>query len=996
MIKRTRWIRLAALSALVAPAGAAFAQTLPAFPGAEGFGAGATMRKNNTTFAGNVYHVTNLNDSGAGSLRQGVVESGFPAGGRIIVFDVGGTINLLSSLDIKNVNGLYIAGQTAPAPITVVGDTSQITSSNSKITQNVIARYLTFRKGTGNGEDAITFAGSGTGQNLILDHISASWGEDETLSVANNNTNVTVQYSIIAESLNNADHGFGSLVRPRVDSNVSFHHNLYANNKSRNPRAGSYDNTLLTYDFRNNTVYNSSDRNGYAGGSSEPEQERVHLNYVGNYVIAGPSSVNNIDKVFLVDKNVDLNAYQSGNFIDSDKQTNPGGQPNGTDQGWNAWEKLAIATDSNWVQETSPIAAAPVITQSAVDAYNQVLTYVGNSWANRSAVDARIVNNVRTNTGAVINNTSAITTEYNAILATPMSTRPAGFDADNDGMADAWEVAHGGTSLTALGDFDTDGYSNIEEYVNDLGAIPAPRVINWTGGPAARYALNDKWDTWQPSQFDTVTVNNGKATVDAVGQHAGTLKIGQLAGNVGEVEVTGGWLDVASTVDVGSAGPGGAGTLRLTGGSLAIGSALNLNSTGTLILGGGTLALNGAGQFNWNGGTLRTTVNQGIGLNASIGASGAILDTTDRTVAYSGNLTGIGGFTKQGTGSVTLSGVNAYQGTTTVSGGSLTFARSSAASSSSKLSVASTASATLAQQATSWVTNTDARYTMPDLAVATGGVLDVKNNKLTLTSPTITESDLRTMKADGRLTQSTGVANRAVGYTQSGPNLVIAYAGIGDSNLDGQSSSADISALVLAGKYTANGSGPAATWDEGDWTGDGKASAADVSALVLSGLYGAGQQSNLVAPGLPGDGVASIVYNIVDGSLKLSRDGDARDIREIRIASASGAFVIANAENVGALDVNDPGLQDRFSLSGPFADGYDLGNLLAGAGITYNPLTDLTVEYGVFGGGNLVAGDLTVVPEPSMTVSVIAGIAGILTWRRRGIGGSFAAPRPRA
>ncbi|MGB7158194.1 MAG: hypothetical protein WBD40_09020, partial [Tepidisphaeraceae bacterium] len=132
------------------------------------------------------YHVTSLDDgpnaaTTLGTLRNAVRESGFPAGGRIVVFDVGGTINLTASLDIKNVNGLYIAGQTAPSPITIVGETSQITSSNSKVTQNVILRYLTFRKGTGDGSDAITFAGSGTGTNLILDHVSASWAEDETL-----------------------------------------------------------------------------------------------------------------------------------------------------------------------------------------------------------------------------------------------------------------------------------------------------------------------------------------------------------------------------------------------------------------------------------------------------------------------------------------------------------------------------------------------------------------------------------------------------------------------------------------------------------------------------------------------------------------------------------------------------------------------------------------------------------------------------------------------
>jgi hypothetical protein len=190
---------------------------------------------------------------------------------------------------------------------------------------------------------------------------------------------------------------------------------------------------------------------------------------------------------------------------------------------------------------------------------------------------------------------------------------------------------------------------------------------------------------------------------------------------------------------------------------------------------------------------------------------------------------------------------------------------------------------------------------------------------------------------------------------------------------------------VLGGKYVAGGGGPAATWDEGDWTGDGVSSAGDVSALVLSGLYGSGFIASAVAPGTNGDGLASIVYNPLDGSLTFAKDGDARDIREIVIASADGHFVTANAENVGFLDVNSAALQDRFSLGAAIASGYDLGNLLAGVPTGYNPLTDLTVQYGVFGGGSLVAGDLVVlpVPEPSTFATFTCAAVALLLSRRR-------------
>ena len=282
-----------------------------------------------------VYHVTNLNDSGAGSLRAAFVEN---SANKIIVFDVAGTIQLTSgSLDIKNLSNYYIAGQTAPGPVTIYGDMTQITHSSDKNNTNVILRYLTFRKGTGNGEDAITFAGgngaaqTGRGSNMILDHVSASWAEDEIISVANNNTNVTVQYSMINDALV-SNHAYGSLIRPRIDSNVTFHHNLYANNASRQARFGTYDAETLTADFRNNVVYNCRDRASYAGGSSEAEQEFADVNYVGNYIIAGPGTQwQFLRTAFIVDKNVTARVHQFGNPIDANGRPLPDGQtPDGT------------------------------------------------------------------------------------------------------------------------------------------------------------------------------------------------------------------------------------------------------------------------------------------------------------------------------------------------------------------------------------------------------------------------------------------------------------------------------------------------------------------------------------------------------------------------------------------------------------------------------------------------------------------------------------------
>jgi pectate lyase len=265
----------AAVALLIAPATVAIAQ-LKAFPGAEGAGANATDGR-----GGDVYHVTKLTDytgSPALSTRQGTLRHAISSadGPRTIVFDVGGTIQLLDELSVNRSN-ITIAGQTAPGPgITLRDYTFQVTSSSSTVVSDVIVRHIRSRKGDlTTSKDAAGVLGSGTTQNVILDHISASWGEDEVLSVTNNATNVTVQYSHISEGLNAEGHGFGSLVRPRVNSSVSFHHNLFANSQSRQARLGTYDDRLLQFDFRNNVVYNWGDRAGYAGGSGEPELEHV-------------------------------------------------------------------------------------------------------------------------------------------------------------------------------------------------------------------------------------------------------------------------------------------------------------------------------------------------------------------------------------------------------------------------------------------------------------------------------------------------------------------------------------------------------------------------------------------------------------------------------------------------------------------------------------------------------------------------------------------------
>ncbi|QEG36441.1 dockerin type I domain-containing protein [Bythopirellula goksoeyrii] len=603
---------------LVSSVSVSWAQ-LPFFPGAEGYGGSFSGTAPAAGWFSNatVYRVTNLNDSGAGSLRGAFQEN---STNKIIIFDVAGTINLTSdNLDIKNLSNYYIAGQTAPGPVTVYGDMVQLTHSGGKENRNVILRYMSFRKGTGDNSDSITFAGSGLGTNMILDHVSASWSEDEILSVANNNTNVTVQYSTIHDALV-SNHAYGSLIRPRISSQVTFHHNLYAHNASRQARFGTYNGETLTADFRNNVVYNFRDRASYTGGSSESDQEKSDINYVGNYIVAGPGTQGNPNVAFSVDKNVDTRVYQSGNFIDPDKDAVLDGSNTG----------MAMFVINNQTDQTlefmgSPFATPPVATQTATDAYHQIVDYVGNWWWARDAIDSRVIGNVTNFTGVPLGAAAPNASELNGLLAAPMTSHPVGYDADNDGMADAWETLHGG-NLVWNADFDNDGYINLIEFINEKGEFPAPAPIVFNGGFNNRYAHIMNWKTddggitagsnWQPSKYDLAVIETGSVVVDAVGQHAGMLLVAPNAGNNATLSINSGWLNAAERVEVGSAM--GEGTLVM-------------GASGTLFA--PMVSVGAMGELSGSGEIIGNVLNEGL---VSPGASPGTMDLSGNFVQNAG------------------------------------------------------------------------------------------------------------------------------------------------------------------------------------------------------------------------------------------------------------------------------------------------------------------------------------------------------------------------
>jgi len=588
---------------------AASAQPIPAFPGAQGPGGSATGGR-----GGDVYHVTNLeaDKDGVipGSLMYGIKTA--PASGRIIVFDVGGTIYW----DGKTANdrlrpgssNITIAGQTAPGPgITIVGTGTKWTG------ENVILRNISVRPGR---NDATHDAFDLQLRNSIVDHVSATWFTDEGISITDAGANTTVQYANISEGLHYDGHSYGSIISTEVDgTHYSFRHNLYAHNASRMPRIGSEQGAGAVTDFTNNVMYNwGSSRVGYSG-----TDQHSRTNFINNYYINGPS---NTSTTLLHGGDDPANSghtriYESGNKLDSNR--------NGVIDG-------ATIGGSSYFRNGLTFVAQPFVVngvavpESADLALQRVLDYGGANWWNRSPIDQRIYDSVRTGTGAVINDLTSPThvAEWNMLMSQRPDAqgeapfrRDPGWDTDGDGMPDWWEVKHGLNPAVPdhNGDFDADGYTNIEEYINEIAAWPAPQPIVFNAATNNRYAQITNWDLrWQPSHFDEARINAGTAVVDAVGQHARVLRLATSSGQTGGLSVTSGWIEVAETLFVGS---GGNGTVNQSGGRVTAEMVVLGNSAtaaGTYNLSGGVLSTaqltKGAGvaQFNFTGGELHAGV----------------------------------------------------------------------------------------------------------------------------------------------------------------------------------------------------------------------------------------------------------------------------------------------------------------------------------------------------------------------------------------------------
>lgn len=464
---------------------------IPAFPGAEGGGAFSFGGR-----GGRVIVVTSLADRGPGTFREACEQGG----ARIIVFNVAGIIRLKTPVIVR-APYVTIAGQTAPGDgVCIAGESVLID------THDVVVRYMRFRRGetdVARRDDAI--GGNPVG-NIIIDHVSASWGLDENMSFYRHvyhdgvkyikaklpTVNVTIQNSVFAEALDAYNHAFGSTIG---GLNSTFMRNLWADNISRNPSVGMYGD----FNFVNNVVFNWWNRSADGGDN------KSLYNFINNYYKPGP--ITPLDEAISYRilkpesgrdpkyKTVFGKAYVAGNIIHgNDKVTKDnwaGGIQPDVPQA-----KLDSVLKAIRVNKPLPMPAFKVM--PAQDAFEYVLNNVGANLPVRDAVDAHVVKQVRTgkienvegdqshNGGGFVKRRLPSDSYKLGIITHP--SQSGGYpeyngtpykDSDNDGMPDAYELKHGlnPNDASDASKYTKSGYTNIEVYLNSVVPLKAVKVI---------------------------------------------------------------------------------------------------------------------------------------------------------------------------------------------------------------------------------------------------------------------------------------------------------------------------------------------------------------------------------------------------------------------------------------------------------------------------------------------------------------------------------------
>ena len=460
---------------------------IPAFPGAEGGGMYSFGGR-----GGKVLVVTNLNDSGPGSFREACET----AGPRIVVFNVAGIIQLKNRIVIR-APYITISGATAPGDgVCIAGNTVELE------THDIVIRHMRFRRGATDATERNDSIGGNPVGNVIIDHVSASWGLDENMSMYRHmhdhdgnpktpdlklpTVNITIQNSIFSEALNTYHHAFGSTIG---GLNSTFHHNLWASNTGRNPSVGMYGD----FTFANNVVFNYRHRTVDGG------DHRSFFNIINNTFKPGPGTPDEPIAYRLLkpeserSKTVVDNfgkAYVDGNIVYGNARVTKDNWDGGVQPDSKAPVEKVLPT----IRVAEPFRHAPLAIQPAQDAFETVLENSGATRPKRDAVDQRVVNMVRTGnvakaTIAPDSKAKAAAVRYDQKWIDEMAemvtkgfiTDPSevgGYpryegtpytDTDGDGLPDAWETQHGldpKNAADATSDLNGDGYTNIEEFIN--------------------------------------------------------------------------------------------------------------------------------------------------------------------------------------------------------------------------------------------------------------------------------------------------------------------------------------------------------------------------------------------------------------------------------------------------------------------------------------------------------------------------------------------------
>ena len=471
---------------------------IPAFPGAWGGGMYSFGGR-----GGRVIVVTNLSDSGTGSLRD-ACEQGGP---RIVVFNVAGIIRLKAVISIR-APYITIAGNTAPGDgVCIAGNTVQLD------THDVIVRHLRFRRGKTDPADRDDSLGGNPVGNIMIDHVSTSWSLDENLSMYRHmyrppggekdlklpTVNISIQNSISSESLNMYHHSFGSTIG---GLNSTFHHNLYACNTGRNPSVGMYGD----FTFVNNVLFN------YRHRTIDGGDHMSLYNIINNYFKPGPGTPDTEIAYRLLKPESERSktvldhfgkAYVKGNVVEGHDAVTKDNWAGGVQPDAKTKSREAALAE---IRVNEPFKHAQLPIQSADKAYETVLANVGATLPHRDSVDERIIKEVRT--GKIPPMTIAkgsqekakfygYAQKYTDELA---SLVPKGFvtdpseaggwpeykgtpykDSDGDGMPDDWEKAHDlnpNDASDASSDLNGDGYTNIEKYL--YGLNPKAKKVDWT------------------------------------------------------------------------------------------------------------------------------------------------------------------------------------------------------------------------------------------------------------------------------------------------------------------------------------------------------------------------------------------------------------------------------------------------------------------------------------------------------------------------------------